>query len=138
MSTFKSIKNEESEFFADPTQATRIDVPAIKGWIEVRDEISIGEERKVFGAAVKGLVSTKDGEQRMDYDTEKVSFGNVVLYVTDWSFKTPLTPDALKNLKPKFYKAIDEAVQAHMQRVTEGNEQPRPESADSPTSASAD
>jgi hypothetical protein len=136
MSTFKSIKNEESEFFADPTQATRIDVPAIKGWIEVRDEISIGEERKVFGAAVKGLVSTKDGEQRMDYDTEKVSFGNVVLYVTDWSLKKTLSADALKSLKPAIYKAIDEAVQAHMSRVTEGNEQTPPASGDSQTSES--
>jgi hypothetical protein len=136
MSDFKTIKNADDDFFVDPTKSTRIEVPAIRGWIEVRDEISIGEERKVFGAAVKGLTSTKDGEQRMDYDTEKVSFGNVVLYVTDWSLKKTLSADALKSLKPAIYKAIDEAVQTHMSRVTEGNEQTPPASGDSQTSES--
>lgn len=131
-----AVDEGEKEFFADPRKNTRIDVPAIRGWIEVRDEVGIGEERRVFANAVKGSTQTKDGELRTDYDMEKVSFGNVVLYVVDWSLKTTLSADSLKNLKPAIYKAIDDAVQQHINRVTEGNALSLPKSSDSPTSAS--
>jgi hypothetical protein len=127
----------EADFFADPRKNTRIVIPAINGWIEVRDEISVGEERRIFANAVKGQTTTKDGEARMEYDAEKVSFGNTALYVIDWSLKRKLTPDALKALKPEIYKAIDEAVRVHIERVKEGNGQTLPSSSASPTSDSA-
>lgn len=132
------IHDEEAEFFADPRKSTRIPVPAIRGWVEVRDEISIGEERRVFANAVKGATTTKDGEQRMEYDAEKVSFGNNVLHIIDWSFKKPLSADAIKALKPPIYKAIDDAVAAHITRVKEGNAPSLPPSSESPTSGSAE
>lgn len=133
------IDQGEQELFADPKKLTRLPVPALgaNGWVEVRDEISVAEERRVFAKAVKGTTQTKDGDARMEYDAEQVSFGNVVLHVVDWSLKTPYSADALKNLKPKAYKAIDDVVQAHMTRVKEGNAQTPPDSGASPTSVSA-
>ncbi len=72
----------------------------------------------------------------MDYDPEKVAFGNVVLHIVDWSLKTPLNAAAIKNLKPPVYKAIDKAVEEHMKRVTEGNAPPLSASSGSAISAS--
>lgn len=127
----------EAEYFADPRKSTRLPVPAINGWIEVRDEISIKDERSIFANAVKGQSQTKDGETRMEYDAEKVSFGNTLLYVIDWSLKRAFSADALKALKPAIYVAIDDAVKAHIDRVKEGNARTPPASGVSPTSASA-
>lgn len=130
------VLDPEAEYFADPRKATRIPIPAIKGWIEVRDEISVGEERRVFAGAVKGTTQTKDNEPRMEYDAERVSFGTTALYIVDWSLKRKFSADALKAMKPEIYKAIDGAVQNHIKRV-EGNEQAPTSSGASPTSASA-
>lgn len=127
----------EAEFFADPRKATRLPVPEINGWVEVRDEVSIGEERRIFAGAVKGQTQTADGTSRMEYDAEKVSFGTTALHVVDWSFKRKYSVDALKALKPSYYKAIDAVVQAHIDRVKEGNAQTLLESSASQTSASA-
>lgn len=127
----------EAEYFADPRKITRIAIPAINGWIEVKDEISIAEERRIFANAVKGSTTTKDGEQRMEYDAEKVSFGTTALYVLDWSIRKKYSTDALKALKPAIYNAIDEAVKAHVDRVKEGNAPTPSASGVSPTSASA-
>lgn len=126
----------EAEYFADPRKSTRLPVPAINGWIEVRDEISIKDERSIFANAVKGQSQTKDGETRMEYDAEKVSFGTTALHIVDWSMKRKFSADALKALKSPIYKAIDEAVQAHIDRVKEGNAPTLPESSVSPTSES--
>ncbi|MGE0460896.1 MAG: hypothetical protein AB7Q16_05965 [Vicinamibacterales bacterium] len=132
-----TVVDPEAEYFADPKKSTRIPVAAIHGWIEVRDEISIGEERRVFAGAVKGQTMTKDGDSRMEYDAERVSFGNNVLHIIDWSLKRPLSADALKALRPEIYKAIDAAVQAHIDRVKEGNGRTLPSGSASPTSDSA-
>jgi len=134
--TVTPITDPEAEFFADPKKFTRVPVAAINGWVEVRDEISIGEERRVFAGAVKGQTTTKDGEPRMEYDAEKVSFGTTALHIVDWSLKRKFSADALKALKSPIYKAIDEAVQAHIDRVKEGNAPTLPESSVSPTSES--
>jgi hypothetical protein len=127
---------DEGEFFADPKKITKIPVPAIRGWIEVRDEITIDEERAVFAKAFKGQVTTKDGDTRNEFDVQQIGFGNVVLYVTAWSLRKPLTAAAIRALKPGVYKAIDAAVQKHLDAVTEGNVEPPSAPAGEPTSPS--
>lgn len=131
------VQFDESEYFADPRKLTKIPVPAIRGWVEVRDEVSVGEERAIFAKSVKGQTTTKDGEQRLDYDLERVSFGTTALHIVDWSLKRPYSADALKGLKSPVYKAIDDAVQAHIKKVAEGNAPTPPSSGGAPTSASA-
>lgn len=112
-----------TNWFADVRATTRIDIPEIDGWIEVREELSIGDERRVFTSAIKGQTPTGDGQTRTDYDAEQVSFGLVVAHVVDWSARdgqdkpVPLTPDAIKRLKPSIYHAIEKAVTDHMEQV---------------------
>ena len=56
-------------------------------WIELREEISIGEERKIFAGAIKGQTLLKDGETRTEYDAQAISFGQVIAYLVDWDAK---------------------------------------------------
>ena len=56
-------------------------------WIDLREEISIGEERKIFAGAIKGQTALKDGDTRTEYDAQVVSFGLVVSYLVDWDAK---------------------------------------------------
>lgn len=133
---------DEKDFFADPKKNKRILVPTLdrgdqKGWIEVREEISIREERRVFAGAMRGQTQTKDGEIRNEFDIEKVSFGNVVLYLTAWSLKKVLNADAIMALKPAIYKAIDDAVDGHMKAIAAGKAQTPSSSGGAPTSSSA-
>lgn len=135
------LPESDAEFFADPKKNKRIFVPALdtkaaRGWIEVREEVSIGEERKIFGSAFKGEIPTPDGPRR-DYDMERISFGTTALHMTGWSLSKKYSPDALKALKAPLYKAIDDAVQAHIDKVKEGKAPSPSETGDSLTSASA-
>ncbi len=90
-------------------------------WIDVREEISIGEERKVFAGAIKGQTILRDGETRTEYNAELVSFGTVIAYLVDWDAKgedgksVDLTPETIHGLMPEVYNAIDDAVRAHVE-----------------------
>lgn len=94
-------------------------------WIDLREEISIGEERKIFAGAIKGQTALKDGETRTEYDAQIVSFGQVVSYLVDWDAKdeqgksVACTPDLIRGLLPDVYNAIDDAVRAHVEQTRE-------------------
>lgn len=115
----------KKKWFADVTGTTRIDIPAIEGWIEVRNELSVGEERKVFAGAIKGQTPTEDGKIRTEYDAEKVSFGLVRAYVVDWSARdekdkpVEFSEGAVKALTPEAYTAIEDAVNKHAKAMKE-------------------
>lgn len=133
----------EADLFADPRKLTKLPVAfpttgggTMPGYVEVREEISIGEQRKAYADAVKGQVQTPEGP-RTEYDNEKLSFALTVLHVVDWSLKRAYSPAALRHMKPPIYKVIDDAVRQHIERVTEGNAPTPLASGDSPTSTSA-
>lgn len=115
-----------SRLFANVKHNAKIDIPGFAPdltWIEVREELSIGEERKVFAGAIKGQTSLKDGETRTEYDAEKVSFGMVMAYLSDWDAKdedgksVDVSDDAIRGLHPDVYHVIEKAVNAHVERV---------------------
>jgi hypothetical protein len=112
-------------WFANIRNSARIELPEIEGWIEVREELSVGEERKIFGRAIKGQTELADGEKRTDYDMERVSFGLVVAYLTDWSARDEhdkpvlLSEDAIRALDPHVYEVIEKAVDTHAKAVRE-------------------
>ncbi len=134
-------------WFADVAGVTRLDLPDIGGWIEVRNELSVGEERRVFSSAIKGQTPTDDGKVRTDYDAEKVSFGMVVGYLVDWSARdkddkpVPVSEAAIKALKPATYRAIEDAVDRHAKALREARDAGKASgatvSAAAPTSPSA-
>jgi hypothetical protein len=133
----------KTNWFADVRATARIDIPEIDGWIEVREELSIGDERKVFTSAIKGQTPTSDGQTRTDYDAEQVSFGLVIAHIVDWSARdkddkpVSLTPDAIKRLKPSVYHAIEKAVTDHMEQVRASKKIQAPSGVAEATSPSA-
>jgi hypothetical protein len=110
------------EWFADVTGSRRIEIPEINGWIECRQELSVGEKREIFSRAFKGQVPLEDGNFRNEYDMQAVSFGQVIAYLSDWSNKQALTPDAVRGLKGPIFAHIEAAVLKHIENL-EKNEQ---------------
>lgn len=112
-----------SSWFASVGKCKRIDLPEIKGWIEVREELSVGEERAAFAQTIKGQTEVEDGKIRTDYDAEKLSFSLVCAYLVDWSARdendksVPCDADHVKGLKSEIYNVIEKAVQAHDAKV---------------------
>lgn len=88
-------------------------------WVELREEISIGEHRKIFAGSIKGQTELKGGETRMEYDAQLVSFGTVTAYLVDWDAKdengksVEVSPDTIRGLLPEVYNVIDDVVRAH-------------------------
>ena len=108
-------------------------------WIDLREEISIGEERKIFAGAIKGQTALKDGDTRTEYDAQVVSFGLVVSYLVDWDAKdengksVDVSPDTIRGLLPEVYNAIDDIVRAHVEATRAKKTTPAPTPTDAPT-----
>jgi hypothetical protein len=131
-----------SRLFARVKSTTRIPIEGFAPdltWIEVREEISIGEERRIFAGAIKGQTALKDGETRTEYDAQAISFGQVIAYLTDWDAKgengksVECTPDLIKGLMPEVYHAIEEAVKTHVEATREKKATPAQMTNDEPT-----
>ena len=117
------------KLFANPKKITRITIPEIEVeegvelWIEVRDEMAIGQQRDVFAGSVRGFTTTPDGQTRTDYDGVGVSFGTVFAYLVDWNARdehgkhVELTPEAIRQSEIDAYPFIEKAVNAHIEKV---------------------
>lgn len=105
--------------FADVGSTREISLPDIApGFtITVRNELSIGEQRGIYNKAFKGQVTLDDGKVRNEYDMAEVAFGQVCAYLSEWSEKSPVTPDAIRALKSEYYGLIEDAVQAHVRAL---------------------
>ena len=135
-----------ARFFARVKNYKRIPLPEFEGgdyWIDVREELSIGEERKVFAGSIKGQTQLQDGDTRTEYDAERVSFGMVVGYLVDWNLtddegKTmDCTPESIRGLLPDAYHVIEKAVNAHVDEVKVKKPKPAPRPIAEPISFSA-
>jgi hypothetical protein len=112
--------------FAKPSTKT-LDLPDGE-WIEVREELSVGEQRKAYTAAVKGSTKTEDGT-RTEYDAQRLSFALVVAYLVSWSVRdakgqpvdiTTLEKRraAVEALDEESFNVIDAAIDSHVAGVT--------------------
>jgi hypothetical protein len=105
------------KWFSDVTASKRIEIPEIDGWIELRQELSIGEKRAMYKRAFKGQVTKDDGETRNEYDMAELSFAQVLAYLSNWSAKEDIHPDNVKAMHPEVYAHIEAAVQKHVEEV---------------------
>lgn len=84
-------------------------------WIEVKRQLTVGEERKAFQAIVGEV---KDGWRRPN--VEMVGVAEVEAYLVDWSFRdghdkpVPLSRDAILQLDSESYNEIEAALQKHV------------------------
>ena len=102
-------------WFAAIGDRKRYELPEIGGWVELRQELSIGEERNIYAQAIKGHVPLADGEVRIEYDRAKLSFGQVLAYLVDWSESQEINGSSVQALKPEIYNVIETCVQAHVE-----------------------
>jgi hypothetical protein len=102
-------------WFAAVGDRKRYELPEIGGWIELRQELSIGEERNIYAQAIKGHVPLKDDEVRIEYDRAKLSFGQTLAYLVDWSESQEINASSVQALKPEIYNVIEKCVQTHVE-----------------------
>lgn len=103
---------------------TRIDFPD-GDWIEVRNELSVGDERRYRSRGLgrmSGMGSAKNGEERdvsIEINWEDLGLARVEAYLVDWSDKRKVSPATIRALDPKDFDKIDTAIQAHIAKVAE-------------------
>lgn len=86
-------------------------------WIEIKKELTIGEDRAFRAAGFKRVVPGVSG---LDVDWAAMAIARVETYLVDWSARDakdkaiPVTPDAIRALAIEDFEAIDSAIQAHI------------------------
>lgn len=103
--------------FVQP-DVTRIDLGDGE-WIEVKRELTAGEQRR----AMTSMIGRIDLKGSVTPNLDMLGKAEVLAYLVDWSARdaadkpVPLTEDALDALAPASYKAIAEAVEAHIKNA---------------------
>lgn len=118
-------EHANSSWFAKPS-VTRLSLPDLAGmdqdqWIEVKHELSAGEQR----AAMARTVHSIRADGRIEPNLEQVGVAEVLAYLVDWSLRdeqgksVPLNESALKALRVDAARAIEDTVRAHVAAVAE-------------------
>jgi len=97
------------------TRLEFVDSDGEKAWIEVKNELTVGEEKR-YRAAAFGRVQAMGGSNGIDIDWECMAFARVDAYLVEWSDKRPLNTDAIRALSSEDFEQIDALIQAHIER----------------------
>ena len=103
--------------FVQP-QVMRLDL-SDGDWLDVRRELTVGEQRQAMARAVKSMRA--DG--RIEPDLANVGKAEIGAYIVDWSFtdandkRVPYSETALDNLTTPAYNEIEIAVRAHIAAI---------------------
>ena len=99
-------------------------------WIEVKKELTYGEEQRLAGAAMS-VKSQLDGDKQvsgdiqLDMENERFAVLRFYLWLVDWSFinkalkPVKLTKAAIANLQHETADEIDQVLTRHIARVEE-------------------
>ena len=116
-------------------------------WIRVRNELNVGEARRVTTAGWRGMSSTqaknddpKDAERQTEIsiDWRAQTFARTQAYLLDWSLTkdgVPMTRDGIESLKPEVYEVIENAITAHKEAMDAAKKRPAGSSVPSTMSA---
>jgi hypothetical protein len=103
--------------FVDPTRIVRIPLSGVDRWIEIKAELSAGDERRVWTGLIKDGEMTAGHEPRLD--PEMVGLTQILGYLLAWSFTDDdgqpvrVSKAALDNLKRDTYREIKDIIEAH-------------------------
>lgn len=118
-------------------ETVRIDLDG-GDWIEVKKELSVGEERQYRTA---GFKRTNALSKEIDVDWSAMALARVEAYLVGWSATddkgkpVPVSARAIAGLSVEDFEAIDAAVQKHQESMAQ--EKKAPSGKSSLTSASA-
>jgi hypothetical protein len=102
---------------------TRLTLPG-GHWIDVKVELTYGEERKMYGQMRTQLAP---GEMPV-LDPTLIGLARMGAYIVGWSVAdangrpVPVSVSAFDDLKPRMAKAIRDALEAHEEAVTAAQE----------------
>jgi hypothetical protein len=88
-------------------------------WIEVKERLTVGEAR----AVTQSFVGTINGDGSRTLNEQNLGLGLVLAYLVDWSFddangkRVPVSREAVKALDMESFREIDEAIDAHIERI---------------------
>lgn len=89
-------------------------------WIEIKDRLTIGEQKRMEAAGLKS-VSARAGAQAVDVSFEEFSFARTQTYLVNWSLKdaadnqTKVSRAAIEALDQDTYEEIESAITAHIE-----------------------
>lgn len=129
-------------WFVKP-ETVRVDLPGGQ-WLELKKQLTVGEERKQMAALVKEVRA--DG--RMTPDFEMVGKAEVLAYLVDWSLTgedgkaVRIDTDARKAaavdlLHPDKFRVIADAVSAHVKAQGDASEQEKNDQSSGGTASAA-
>lgn len=107
-----------------------------KNWIEVKLELTKGEDSKFRTRAMRAQVTPGQGNVNVEIDWEKLALARVETYLVDWSAKDakgkdiPVTANAIAALATEDFDEIDQAIQDHIaaleaeKKLSSGNGSP--------------
>lgn len=99
----------------DVTGLKHVEIPEYEGWIEIRQELSIGETQTINDAFFKGVRQMPDGSIINELCMSDAKFKRAVTYIANWSI--PLEPSlaVIKQLPVPMFELIDAAIERHVE-----------------------
>lgn len=85
-------------------------------WIDVKKELTVGEEKRYRSAGFRGLSQRTDGSE-IQVDWAALALARVEAYLVDWSEKRPVSREAIEDLCQGDFEEIDTLVQAHIEAM---------------------
>ena len=94
-------------------------------WIEVKKELSAGEQKEMFAKSIKQMGGVVGEEPTWDMDAIILSFSKVETYLVDWSLAeedekgevTPvdISPESIRALDHPTFEEIEKAIDKHIE-----------------------
>ena len=106
-------------------ETVRLDLPDGE-WVEVKAELSWGEQQKMIGAGIGfdgDLGSLQSGTGKMSLQWVEFQVENLLLWIVDWSATdaqgkpVPVSKQALLNLHPKMTRMLEDAIGEHKAKL---------------------
>ena len=93
-------------------------------WLDVKKELTVAEDMRLNSAGFTRM-SGAGGNRGIDIDWLEMGLAKVETYVVDWSAKNdsgkdvPITRATIENLAPEDFKAISDAIDAHIEAMVQ-------------------
>ena len=106
-------------------------------WIEVKKELTVGEERRYRSAGMRNITPNDGGQSTIEIDWGMMAIARAMAYLVDWSDKRPIAKDAdrrsaIESLAQEDFNEIDQAIETHIAKQVDaknaksGNEKQPP------------
>lgn len=104
-------------------------------WVEFKNKLTIGEQKRLEGsgvAAVRDPSGDTRARQSFELDFERLGLARIEAYTTGWSFlgldekALPVNPDTISALDPAIAKEIETALDEHVKKMSAAKNEKAP------------